>query len=340
MSAVAGDMPGAEQIRPTQFPVLNREAAATFLHLLDPEADGFTFQTFTDSDLKKRASKKDHQTGRTTDSLAKVLHGTLDEHYAALVDLSRAGAGIFVTVNRTTLRGRRSAENITDIRSYFADCDGVPEDKIKTGISLLGLRPHIITRTSPGKYHTFYCVYEAPLKGFCETQKKLALLFGSDSSVCDLPRVMRLPGFPHQKDGSKGDVVQLRHTSNIPNYFNREFQLALEKALLHRQEKRSLTEIALKSLGPAPPDWTEGYPEGRRNIECVKRAASCLAKGMSERQALEKCLRWNKEYNQPPLDDDEVTATVASIAKTHSQKQLQLPSYKIEMPPRLHRRKA
>jgi hypothetical protein len=54
MSAVSGDMPGAGQIQPTQFPVLDPEAAATFLSFLDPDSDRFTFQSFTDSDEKSR----------------------------------------------------------------------------------------------------------------------------------------------------------------------------------------------------------------------------------------------------------------------------------------------
>ena len=317
MSAVAGDMPGAEQIRPTQFPVLNREAAATYLHFLDPEADGFTFQTFTDSDQTKRTYGKNLRTGRIIDRLAKVLHGSLEQHYPTLVDLSRAGAGIFVTVNRTK-NGRRSAENITRIRAYFVDCDGVPKDEIQACISLLRLRPHIITRSSPGKYHSYWCISDAPLAAFAETQRKLALLFDSDPSVCDLPRVMRIPGFPHQKDGSIGDIVSLLYTSGIRSCSNSEFQIALDKALAQRQQKRSLAEIALKNLVPAPPDWNEGYSEGQRNNECARRAGSCFAKGMTLEEALEKCQQWNRECNSPPLTDDEVAATVASIANTHS----------------------
>lgn len=41
---------------------------------------------------------------------------------------------------------------------------------------------------------------------------------------------------------------------------------------------------------------------------------------MTEEETLEKCQQWNREYNLPPLSDEEVAATVASIAKTHSRK--------------------
>jgi Primase C terminal 1 (PriCT-1)/RepB DNA-primase from phage plasmid len=241
-----------------------------------------------------------------------VLHGSLEKHYATLVELSQAGAGIFVTINKTTLGGARDANNITEVRAQFVDCDGVLEDEIKAGIALLKLHPHIVTRSSPGKYHLYWCVIDAPLDGFRETQKQLILLFGSDPQVHDLPRVMRIPGFPHQKDGSKGEIVQLLETNDADDYSEVQFQTALANAL--RQSEREKIDSVIKNLGSPPLDWTQGYPEGERNNECARRAGSCFARGMTQEEALEKCQQWNRECNSPPLSDDEVAATVASIA--------------------------
>ena len=296
---------------------MDRQAAETFLNHLDPDAVAFTFQSFTDSNQKKQTYGKDPR-GRIIDPLARVLHGSLEEHHATLVELSRAGGGIFVTVNKTTLSGRRSANNISQVRAYFVDCDGVPEDDIKAGMALLGLPPHIVTRSSPGKYHLYWCVIDAPLNGFRETQKQLILLFGSDPNVHDLPRVMRLPGFPHKKDGSNGEIVQLLETNVADNYSDVQFQTALASAI--RQSQKNKIDRVISNLGPSPPDWTQGYPEGERNNECARRAGSCLARGMTEEETLEKCQQWNRKYNLPPLSDDEVAATVESIAKTHSAK--------------------
>jgi Primase C terminal 1 (PriCT-1)/RepB DNA-primase from phage plasmid len=296
---------------------MDRQAAETFLNHLDPDAIEFTFQTFTVSDQKKQTYGKDTR-GRIIDPLARVLHGSLEEHYATLVELSRAGAGIFVTINKTTLSGRRNANNISAVRAYFAECDSVPADDIKAGIALLGLLPHIVTRSSRGKYHLYWCISGAPLAGFRETQKKLILLFGSDPQVHDLPRVMRIPGFPHQKDGSRGEIVQLVETIVADNYSEVQFQTALASALQQSQKKK--IDRVISNLGSPPPDWTQGYPEGHRNNECARRAGFCFARGMTLEEALEKCLQWNRECNSPPLSDDEVAATVASIARTHSAK--------------------
>src|SRR6516162_5416048 len=166
-----------EQISVTQFPTINREDAHRFLLVLDDRTDRFTFQLF-----------EDHKRGKDK-SLARVLHGTLDEHYATLVDYSRRGAGVFVTVNETNFRGR-TTDCITAVRSYFADLDGSPLQNIYR----FKLSPHIITQTSPGRYGVIYNIADAPLdeENFKRTQLALAELFESDASVCDLPRVMRL----------------------------------------------------------------------------------------------------------------------------------------------------
>ena len=130
---------------------------------------------------------------------------------------------------------------------------------------------------------------------------------------------MRLPGFPHQKDGSAGELVRVLYLHDGDNYSNTDFQRALAQALASSiRPKRRMAERALDNLGPAPPNWQQGYSEGSRNIECSRRAGSCLAQGMSPKETLAKCLEWNEENNRPPLSGEEVAAIVASIARTHA----------------------
>jgi hypothetical protein len=81
------------------------------------------------------------------------------------------------------------------------------------GASHLVLKPHITTQTSPGRYGVFYNIADAPLseENFRRTQQQLAQLFEGDPSICDLPRVMRLPGFPHQKDPATPYITEIHH---------------------------------------------------------------------------------------------------------------------------------
>jgi hypothetical protein len=81
------------------------------------------------------------------------------------------------------------------------------------------------------------------------------------------------------------------------------------------------------------PDFSQGYEEGQRNNECARRAGSCLARGMTEEETLSECLGWNRGHNQPPLEDEEVRATVASIAKRHARNQGASASLPGVMPP-------
>src|SRR5262249_42730889 len=132
---------------------------------------------------------------------------------------------------RTTLQGARNTENILEIRAYLTDFDGIASEVIETNLRLLGIRPHLLVQSSEGKWHFYWFIEGAALDKFRTTQEKLNRLMGSDGSIKDLPRVMRLPGFIHQKDGVNPSVVKIVHKNDGPKYANADFQQALAKAL-------------------------------------------------------------------------------------------------------------
>ncbi|HMK89017.1 MAG TPA: hypothetical protein VK446_05210, partial [Methylocystis sp.] len=98
--------------------------ARAFLVALDPAAGAFTFQTFDD---KKQLVERIGRNGKPEkyDPLAKIVHGPLELAAAQLTALSQQGAGVYVCVNETDLRGRKEA-NVKRVRALFADLDGVP----------------------------------------------------------------------------------------------------------------------------------------------------------------------------------------------------------------------
>ncbi len=155
------------------------DIAESFLAALDRNAR-FTFQTFDDTASKRK-------------NLANILHGTIAQHFDTLRQLNDAGAGIFVTVNRTDLKGRK-ASNIVAVRGIFADFDNGTD-----GVKGFPLRPNIAVGTSPGNLHLYWFADDIPVDAFTPTQKALINRVRSDASVHDLPRVMRLPGFFHRK---------------------------------------------------------------------------------------------------------------------------------------------
>ena len=293
------------------------KAAERFLRLLAPKSNRFTFQTFTDA---KEARKQYEAEGRR-DPLARVLHGTLADCWPALVELSAAGAGVYVAVNETNLRGRTKAD-IVSIRTYVVDLDGAPI----ANISRLGLRPHFVVETSPGKFQVYWRVEGASLDRYKETQKRLATLTGGDPNVCNSSRVMRLPGFLHQKLPHHSFLVDLFAPEHFPDFTDKRFQdelAAAEARLLIPCEMahgRSLADAMAAGM-PSSPDMTQGYPDGQRTRELTKRAGWCLGpKRMSEGETFEACRAWNS-CNAPPLPEEKVRSTVASIAKSEARKQ-------------------
>ena len=163
------------------------EEAEAFLTALAGKDAPYTFQTF--DDVKGRQDK----------TLARIYHGTFNEHKHALAALNAKGAGVYITVNKTDLKGRKEA-NITAVRALFVDLDGSPLQPIKDLPE--DLQPHIIIESSPHKWHAYWLVNNCTLEQFKPLQQALAAKFNGDKAVCDLPRVMRLAGFSHNKGES------------------------------------------------------------------------------------------------------------------------------------------
>jgi hypothetical protein len=201
--------------------------------------------------------------------LGHVLNGRLDEHFERLCALSRQGAGVYVTINRTDLKGRKT-ENVVETRAVFVDLDGAPIANWKR----LSLRPHIGVMSSPRRAHLYYRVTGIGLDESPEIQKRLAALMEGDPAICDLPRVMRLPGFPHQK----GDpfMVEAEYTSGLPGAYTRgEFLKALDEAEEKRGAKEAVNNIvrakaaeetgtSLPGLGKVPAYLKPLWPPGRK----------------------------------------------------------------------------
>lgn len=159
--------------------------AQRFLDLLDAEAESWTFQTFDEN--KSGKNKR----------LTRILHGSLGAHADTLTQINDSGGGVFVMVNPGDGKGR-AEKNVVGVRALFVDLDGAPLKPILEA----GLDPSIIVTSSPNRFHAYWCVsdFGAPDSvKFARLQKALAKRFGGDPSVCDLPRVMRLPGFVHRK---------------------------------------------------------------------------------------------------------------------------------------------
>ena len=160
--------------------------AQRFLDYLDQEGT-FTFQTFDDKKRKQGVR-------------AKVLHGSLRQHAEELTHLQQAGAGVFVMVNAGNgiihpgKQTCRCTENVVRVRALWIDLDGSPLEPV-----LAAHHPDIVVESSPERWHGYWLTNDCPLDQFSDCQLRIATKFKGDPAIKDLPRVMRVPGFWHQK---------------------------------------------------------------------------------------------------------------------------------------------
>jgi hypothetical protein len=190
--------------------------AERFLALLDGAAEGFTFQVFADGA---------NIAGKTV--LPWNRSGKFPDIASALIEANNGGAGVYVTINETDLQGRKT-ENVTRVRAVFVDIDEDPDGTKRQAILECELAPHIIVESSPQKTHAYWLVSGLELSEFGAVQKSISLRFKGDPNVCDLPRVMRLPGFVHRKS----EPVQSRilQTNDAPPYSVADLLTAFPKS--------------------------------------------------------------------------------------------------------------
>lgn len=253
-----------------------------------------TFQTFPD-----RAEDKDSDKRW---KLTRVEHGTLAKMTRSLEYLNSQGAGIYVTVNETDGKGRK-AENIVRVRCVFADLDGAPLAPVMDDM------PDLVIESSPGKYHAYFKIADCPPAGFKQLQQAIAEKYSSDHKVCDLPRVMRVPGFWHLK----GEPFMTRIVYKpIPGMLT--FAEACEKWPPKAVHKFSAPRYAKPSNQDGEYRGSYGAPEGERNHHTVKRLCGAIKRGVRGEDL------WNEALKEglactPPLSEHEIRAIYNSAQR-------------------------
>jgi hypothetical protein len=234
------------------------EQAGRFLAALDPSG-GFTFQTFCDRKTADQNTKK---------QLARIFHGDFDEHGRLLTAFQRDGAGIFVTVNKTDLKGR-TKDNVTGVRALFVDLDGAPIEPVRD----FSLKPTIVVESSPGRWHAYWRITDLPLTGFTAFQQALIRRFNGDVSVHDLPRVMRLPGFWHQKN--EPVLSRIEELDATRAYSRADFVEALGADPLGSESTRS---SSTSEGGPDPSTEPNGDTSAAVRARAMQIIAAAAAK--------------------------------------------------------------
>jgi putative DNA primase/helicase len=182
-------------------------AAKKFLVFLDEGAVEFgvpfAFQTYDDDQTRKDPGR------------ARTYIGTFESQFAQLAEANKNGCAIHITINDTGSK-RRTSANVVQVRKHFIEVDGtMTQPEIIALGQKLGLPVAWINESSPGHFHAYWNVADDAandLAGFTTRQKKLVKLFNAGVESVDLSRVLRLPGFWHQK----GEAFQVRITYQNP----------------------------------------------------------------------------------------------------------------------------
>lgn len=205
-------MPATDQ--PDQAPRQCSEEARRFLAGIGRQGP-FLFRALIDAkDKKKNPAFRPHE-----------LAGSFDDHAQQLRRLNDAGYGIFVQINVADGGGWK-ADNIVAATCLFADFDGVPLENVER----LALPPHLVVETSRGKRHFYWRVDGLPINLHPAMQQQLIELFESDKAVHDKPRIMRLPGFLHQKNPDAPYLAHVVEARDAAPYSLDEFRRALAAA--------------------------------------------------------------------------------------------------------------
>jgi hypothetical protein len=216
------------------------DMAREFLTALDETAESFTFQTFDDNKARKDRA------------LAAVFSGDFEDVKSSLAGLNRRGAGAFVTVNETDGKGRR-LENITRYRAVWHEDD-------EGHTQAFPLRPHIVVESSPGKRHSYWLVDGLSAEQFRGVMDCMVRTHRSDPNARDPARVLRLPGFHHQKDPASPFLVRILDESG---------------------EQAYPADELLRAFPPPPPEQTKppetaGQPIDRAKLQEIRSALAFI----------------------------------------------------------------
>jgi hypothetical protein len=182
--------------------------ARRFLQALDPNVGAsFGFATFDDDHargdykLAMRLYGDLNQAVRLTGR----RKGEVSETAGLLSFMQRLGAGVFTTVQALDGVGAKE-KNVSRVRAVIADADS--DEQLRTlrdFIQRSQLWPSImvasggVTAGGNAKVQMYWRLGDCPVGQFTEAQALLLSRCGTDPAAKDLARVLRLPGFIHQK---------------------------------------------------------------------------------------------------------------------------------------------
>ena len=145
---------------------------------------GFCLQTFDDRKEKDKSL---------------IRYGIPEQlSWQDLKMLNQKGAGVFFSPNAFP-EGIRKKDHCKGVNAWFFEIDDASFEEQRDRINSAPLHPDIIVQTRKS-LHCYYLAEDATVEQFVTIQKGLIKYFNADKACKDITRVLRVPGFTHNKE--------------------------------------------------------------------------------------------------------------------------------------------
>ncbi len=114
-----------------------------------------------------------------------------------LLELNQKGAGIFFSPNRFP-KVRKQSE-CTGVNAWFFEIDGIDKEEQIKRIFEGPLMPSFFLDSRNSK-HCYFLAKDGSIDNFRRIQEGLIHYYGADNACKDLSRVLRIPGYMHNKE--------------------------------------------------------------------------------------------------------------------------------------------
>ena len=136
--------------------------------------------------------------------------------------LNKKSAGVFFTPNSCP-DGKRKKENMTQVNAWFVEMDDFPLKEQWDRFRMAPLRPSVIIKTRKSLHGYYLAKNGAKLENFPDIQKSIIQYFDGDPACKDISRVLRVPGYYHNKqDPLMVTIVWPKNNSELKYYTEAE----------------------------------------------------------------------------------------------------------------------
>lgn len=170
---------------------------------------------------------------------------------------NRKGFGIFWTLN--AFAGPRQITHLERINAWAVDMDAGTKEEQRAKLNGSPLKPSFVVETRRG-YQAYWNAKDGlPAHWNGIVLERLVPYFGADKNARDLARILRVPGFLHQKDPARPFVVRVVHSLEVA-YTERQMVMSFPVVVTNDEHKASRDAVKREARWQGSDDfWDQVY---------------------------------------------------------------------------------